>query len=288
MKLVPRQVSSFLKLDRPQQDVHDFLGLIYYDPSLRVAVLPDHVACLLRVSGTDYLYALSFRDNIIDGWRDLLNGSGLSVQAFFHRRTINWAVPGGHLDIIKRQVDEANADPDSWEQRRFERYKEALLGPETIDSVNEIYQYVVIRLAMGNTEAVREAGEDTAMYLPPKTGWRFWEQAATVFGSPEGQSAWESKAQTAARRLNEEVRAFIGRVHTIPGFSVERASALETIQLLHLLWMEEEAYAPGLWVRDAKMIRDIITGTAETGSAGAAFTDTEIAQPEEMAHEPGQ
>ena len=288
MKLVPRQLGDFLKLDRAQQDVHDFLGVVYYDPALRVVVLPDHVATLLRVTGTDYLYAPTFRDNIIDGWRDLLNGSGLSVQAYFHRRPINWGVPGGHLDIIKRQVDEANGDPDSWEQRRFEHYREALLGPDTIDSVNETYQYVVIRLAMGSAEAVREAGEDTTMYLPPKTGWRFWEQAATVFGSPEGQSAWEAKAQAAARRLNEEVRTFMSRSHTIPGFSVDRASALETIQLLHLLWMEEDAYAPGLWVRDAKMVRDIITGAAEAGSSGAAITDTEIALPEEMAHEPGQ
>jgi hypothetical protein len=286
MKFVPKQASRFLKLDQAAQDVHDFLGVVYYDPALRVLVLPEHVATLLRVAGTDYLYAPATRAGIVNGWIELLNGSGLSVQAFFHRRPINWEVAGGHLDIIKRQVDEANSAPDSWERRRFELYREALTGPDTLANVNDIYQYVVVRLAIGATEAVREPGEGTTMYLPPKTGWRFWERAATIFGGPEGQGAWEAKAQKAARELNTEVQTFMGRAHSIPDFSVERASALEVVQLLHLLFMEDEAYAPGSWVRDVKMMRAIVTGTNQaTIGATATFADTALALPEEISDE---
>ena len=283
MNLVPKPVRSFLRLDREQGEAHDFLGLVYFDPARNVLVLPEHVAAILSVAGTDWAYRLTQREDIISGWANLLNGSGLSVQVFYHRRPIKWDEAGGHLDIIERQVNESTPDPDSWEHRRFARYKEAMLSGEdkALRGINEVYQYVVIRFAMGATESVRQAGE-SAMYLPPKTGWRFWEQAATLFGGPEGRSAWESKANAAAHKLNEEIRVFTARAENIPDFYVERATPLETIQLLHLLWIEDNAYNPGLWVRDGKMMNQIVSGEVENSGSGSGITvDTSFMEPEE-------
>ncbi len=285
MKLVPRQLISFFKLEREDRDVHDFLGIRYFDPARNVMVLPEHVAALLRVSGTDFAYRPEERVGIIDGWANLLNGSGLDVQLFYHRRPINWSAPGGHLDGIKAQVDAATMDPDSWEQRRFKRYLEALTSgrEEALLSVNEIYQYVVIRFPLGVTEAVAGQENERAMYLPPKTGWRFWEQVSTLFGGPEGRAAWEQRATRASHKLNEEVNVFMGRASAINNFDVERATPLETIQILHLLWMEEEAYAPGLWITDTKMMNEIIDPTAEVSTSATGISvRQDLIEPEDI------
>jgi len=50
-----------------------------------------------------------------------------------------------------------------------------------------------------------------------------------------------------------------------------------------LLWMEEAAYAPGLWVRDGKMMNQIVTGESEKSSSGTGIAvNTDFLEPEEL------
>lgn len=260
------RLRDFLRLRREEEDVHDFLGVVMIDPRYNVIVMPDHVAAVLRVSGTDYLYSQSVRDRILDAWRDLLNKGGISVQGFLDRRPIKWDLEGGHLDQIKAQVDAYSTDPESWEQRRLGRYREALLNAELESgqhlAVSELSQYVVIRLAMGVAELL--IGDDERpMYLPPARGWRFWEQISVTFRGRRGRDLWKRQAEAASRALIEEVHRFMALAAEVPGFSIERCDALEIAQLLQVLWNDEEAYEPGVWVRDRAMLRNIIRGTAE-------------------------
>lgn len=264
------RLRDFLRLRREEEDIHDFLGVVMIDPRYNVIVMPDHVAAVLRVSGTDYLYSQSIRDQVLDGWRDLLNKAGISVQAFVDRRPIKWDLEGGHLDQISDQVDAYTTDPDSWEQRRLARYQEALLNSELESGqhlkVSELNQYVVIRLAMGAAELL--IGDDERpMYLPPARGWRFWEQIPVTFRGRRGRELWKRQAEAASRALVEEVRRFLAlAVDVKGGFSVERCDALEITQLLQVQWNDEAAYEPGVWVRDKAMLRSIIRGSAEAES----------------------
>jgi hypothetical protein len=257
---------DFLRLRREEEDVHDFLGVVMIDPRYNVIVMPDHVAAVLRVSGTDFLYSQSVRDRVLDAWRDMLNKGGISVQAFVDRRPIKWDLEGGHLDQIKVQVDAYSTDPESWEQGQLARYREALLNAELESgqrlAVSELAQYVVIRLAMGAAELL--IGDDERpMYLPPARSWRFWEQIPVMFRGRRGRDLWKRQAEAASRALVEEVRRFMALASEVPGFSIERCDALEITQLIHVLWKEDAAYEPGVWVRDRTMLRNIIRGTTE-------------------------
>jgi hypothetical protein len=264
---IQSRIRDFLHLGRVKEDPHDFLGVVMIDPRYNVLVLADHVAAILRVSGTDYLYAPELRERIVERWRDLLNKGGISVQAFIDRRPIVWDLEGGHLDQIAAQVDAYTTDKDSWEQQKFARYREAILNHELESQrlpIAELRQYVIIRLPMGIAESL--VGDDSRpVYLPPSGGWRFWEQLPTLFRGRAGRDEWKRQAEAASRALSEEVRRFLAWANDIEGFRVTRAGAMEMTQLLHLLWLEDVAFEPGVWVGNPEMFRRIILGDEGEG-----------------------
>jgi hypothetical protein len=275
-----KQVKNLLKLDRQAEDVHDFLGVVQIDVRHDTLVLGDHIAAILEVSGTDYLHASGLREAIRETWKNTLNSVNMDVQCFFDRRPISWDLPGGHLDIISRQTNAYTKDEDSWEQQSLARYKEAILSGqlETNQPVNELRQYIVLRYPMGTAENVR-MDDERVMYLPPKTSLRFWEQAQVMFSGRRGRVAWEARANRACQKLDEQVRIFRSRID-VPGLSIKRLESIEITRCLHLLWLEEEAYTPGAWIKDEEMLREIVSGADNEQSQALSMIEADRLIPE--------
>jgi hypothetical protein len=243
---------------RSGEDVHDFLGVVTLDvhPALGVLVLPDAVATVLRVSGTDYGYGSeSLRRDILDGWVALLNHARLSIQVFVDRRPYVWDLPGNYLDVLTRQVEASN--PTDWQRRRLERWRDRLLAGELEQrfAVADLRYYLVIRRAIGSAEAIHLPGEDEPMYLPPTK--KIWDLVEPVFGSRQRRlEEWRRRRNDAIRELASAVERIEADARTIPGFRIERCSGLEVARLLHVLWMGDDAYAE--WIRDEAHLEQLI------------------------------
>jgi hypothetical protein len=80
-----------------------------------------------------------------------------------------------------------------------------------------------------------------------------------MFSGRRGRVAWETRANRACQKLDEQVRIFRSRID-VPGLSIKRLESLDITRCLHLLWLEEEAYTPGAWIKDEEMLREIVTG----------------------------
>lgn len=245
----------------PEEDIHDFLGVVEIDlnPRMGVLVLPDHVAAVLKVSGTDYAYTSSDeRAAILDRWESTLNTARLSIQIFVDRRPYEWGAPGAFLDELERQVEDSN--PSDWQRHRLKRWQDAILSGELERRfpVADLRHYMVVRYAMGRAESIRNPGEPP-MYVPPNRSWRFWETVTTAFGDKRrGLDVWRNRRNEAIRGLHAEVTRLENDARNIPGFRLERLSGLELVQLLHLLWRGRDAYDE--WIDSEERLEQIRRG----------------------------
>jgi hypothetical protein len=238
------RIASF-RLRRREETVRDFLGVVEIetDPKMGVLVLPDHVATLLRVSGTDYAYASeSLREDIVNGWATTLNSARLSLQIWIDRRPAVWDLPGGFLDTMRTQV---KADlRGEWQERRLKRWEEALMRGELNNfPVMETRSYIIVRYAMGTAESRKTDRSEAPMYLPPRRSLRFWEKLPTAFGDPErGLPEWRRRRADAIRALTAESNRLINDSGSVPGLSLARVGGLEMTQTLQLAWNGGSAY----------------------------------------------
>lgn len=246
-----------------EEDVHDFLGVVEVDldPRLGVLVLPDHVAAVLRVSGTSFAYASAEqRTSIIEAWQNLLNNARLSLQIFIDRRPYNWELPGNLLDQMRHQMEDS--DPSDWQRRRLQRWSESMSNREfeRMFPVTDLRQYLIISYAIGEAEWVRLPNEPP-IHVPPNKGWRFWEKVPTAFGDRRhGLDTWRRKRNEAIRGLHLEIGRLENDTRSIPGLRLERASGLEVVQLLHLLWRSDSAYDE--WIGDEARLNHLRQGDA--------------------------
>ena len=251
---------GFLRRRRPEEDIHDFLGVVELDtePGMGVLVLPEHVAAVLEVSGTDYAYAdPALRSEIVEGWASVLNSAGISLQVFILRRPMLWTAPGGFLDLMRRQV-EADLHSD-WQTRRLQRMEDAILRGE-LDGypAMELRQYAVLRHAVGTLENRRIGNGEASMYIPPNRA-RFWDKPATLFGQGEtGLAEWRKRREEAIGALSLVVERFLRDLPAVPGMSAKPLGGLELAQLLHLLWREEDALDE--WIGDDETLAAIRSG----------------------------
>jgi hypothetical protein len=240
-----RERLSAFGLRRREETVRDFLGVVEIetDPKMGVLVLPDHVATLLRVSGTDYAYAPEgLREDIVTGWANALNSARMSLQIWIDRRPAVWDLPGGFLDTMRTQV-KADLRGD-WQERRLKRWEEALMRGE-LDNfpVMETRSYIVLRYAMGSAESRKTERSESPMYLPPRRSIRFWEKIPTAFGDPErGLPEWRRRRAEAIRGLATEANRLMNDVSAVPGLSLTRVGGLELAQTLQLAWNGNAAY----------------------------------------------
>jgi hypothetical protein len=241
-------------LRRREETVRDFLGVVEIetDPKMGVLVLPDHVATLLRVSGTDYAYASeSLREDIVNGWANTLNSARMSLQIWIDRRPAVWDLPGGLLDTMRTQV---KADlRGEWQERRLKRWEEALMRGE-LDSfpVMETRSYLVVRYAMGSAESRKTDRSESPMYIPPRRSIRFWEKIPTAFGDPEkGLPEWRHRRAEAIRGLAAETNRLMNDIGAVPGLSLARVGGLELAQTLQLAWNASGAYDEWIGTEEA-------------------------------------
>ena len=245
----------------PEEDIHDYLGVVEIDidPSLGMLVMPDVVTAVLVVSGTDYVYASQDEQkSIVQGWEQVLNSARLSIQLFADRRPYVWTQPDALLDVTERQV--ADAPQGSWRRQRFERWSNAVLNGELERhfAVTELRQYMVIRYPIGSSEVIR-VPDEPPMYVPPRKGLKFWESIPTVFGDrTKGLDAWRARRNDAIRGMVSELTRLENDASRIPGMSLERASGLELVQLLHLLWRGDAAYDE--WINTPAQLEEIRRG----------------------------
>ena len=253
------------------EDVHDFLGVVEIDQvgRLGILVMPEHVAAILRVSGTDYASAsVDLREETVDGWAGLLNSAGVSLSIFLHRSKIAWDLPGGFLDLMRRQV-EADLHSD-WQTTRYERMEAALLAGE-LDGfpVMEQRSFIILRHSIGASEMKMSGRTGTPMYIPPRRGIKFWETPKTTFGDGErGYEEWTARRDESARALALIVERFLRDVGIVPGLSAEPCGRLEIAQLLHLLWRGERSYDD--WLSDESRLDDVVRGDSLLGTMDSA------------------
>jgi len=263
-----RTAGRALRTGGGEEDVHDFVGIVQLDAGLGILVLPEHVAAVIEVSGTDYAYAPAARSaQVLAAWRDALADADCSVQVFIHRRPINWDLPGGYLEAIERQVADAatRARPEDvrWMRRRLELHRQAVLRGEwdrqtPTRSVADLRQYIVIRRASGKTEVSQREGE-TPMYLPPRRGFRALISSVTTrFGGTGGLAEWRRAREREAAALADEVERFMADLSRVPKLEARRLSGLEIAQLLHLLLRDEAAYDE--WIDDEAEMLEIASG----------------------------
>jgi hypothetical protein len=265
-----------------EQDVHDFLGLVQLDAQLNVLVLPDHVATLLRLSGTDYLHLPEAEQMaIIERWRDTLNNAQMSIQLVVDRRPLRWDRRGGFLDLLRAQIEEARLDRDgkpdadhAWRMARFERQAAALLGGE-LEAIGmyppELRMYAVIRYAFPDSESFLRLSGEAPVFLPSPREWRFWERIEPQFGGAAGAARWRERRLAAARALSGEVQRFLAYADRIPGLDIVPASALEMSQLLHLLWLDDKAYDE--WLSSEEELEEVIIGDIAVADALDSLDD---------------
>lgn len=258
------------------EDTHDFLGVVEIDidPALGVLVMPDVVTAVLVASGTDYAYSsVSEREAIVTSWEQVLNSARLSIEVFADRRPYIWDLPGALLDTTERQV--ADAPEGSWRRQRFERWRDAILSGELEKTfpVSELRQYLVIRYPVGSAEVIRVPNEPP-MYMPPRRGLRFWESIPTVFGDrAKGLDAWRARRNEAIRGMIGEITRLENDVGRVPGLTLERASGLELVQLLHLLWRGDAAYDE--WIGSTEQLDEIRRGEVLTSALNDSASSPE-------------
>lgn len=249
------------------EDVHDFMGVVEIDPlpDMGVLVMPNHVAAVLEVSGTSYLYASpEMRERIIDAWAGALNNSRMSVQFYLLVRPIGWSLPGGFLDHLDEQV--AWSDPSPWQLRRAKRWREAIEGGELerLFAVSDVGQYLIVRHAIGEYEAMSTGGED--VYLPPRRGWRFWERIPSALGlnRDEQLARWRARRAEAVESLITTVTRAINDFSSVPGptggMNVSPLSGVALTQLVHYLWRGDRAFGASEWVADEATLAAIRSG----------------------------
>jgi hypothetical protein len=266
---IPKRVRT--AFERPEETVHDFLGVVQMDPELAILVLPDHVAAIVEMSGTDYFYLgnRAAQDGIEVSWANILNNSRLSLQTFVDRRPIDWTRQ--HLeplfDQVIHPVDSGLDEADPWAIERYRKYEEDILA-ESIEALGhkpaDLRQLVVIRHSMGTAESVRS--ENESIYLPPRRSLRFWEKMPTVFGADDGLERWRQRRHEAAFYLSNEVQRFMDVSNSL-GFGARRIDGLELARLFHLLWMGEQARDEGRWIEDDTMLRRIVSGESATAKS---------------------
>jgi hypothetical protein len=232
-----------IRFDRDAEDVHDFLGVVELDlaPEMGVLVMPNHVACILEATGTDFAHApATMRSGILDGWVSMLNASRASIQIFVHRRPVAWSLPGGHLAHLREQLE--NSTPTTWQRERFARFEAAILAGELEElfPIADLRYHLVVRVPLGALEVA--ASGDDAMYKPPRRSWRFWEALPSALGGRrERLSGWRSRRNASIRELAATVGRLQNDAAGVPGLALRPLSGLETTQLLHLLWQGDRA-----------------------------------------------
>lgn len=237
------------------ETVLDFLGVRAIDVDNGILVLPDHIVAVLDVTGTDYLYSSGeAQAEITNAWKKLLNDSRMSVQLFVDVRPLKWDLPGGYLDIVERQLPSNSVDP--WYRRRFEMHRDAIMrGEVDIFRPKQLRQLAIIRFAAGESTRRAVVGESYA-YQPEPEPWRFWEKVSFRFSGEKGLRDWRSNRRVLAAALDKEISKFASDARAVPGMSVRRLRGLELIQLLHLLWRDDESHDE--WISDEQMLTDLL------------------------------
>lgn len=250
-----------------EEGLHDFLGVVEIDQvgRLGILVLPEHVAALVRVSGTDYASgSTELKEDIVDAWATVLNNAGVSVQLFVHRAPIVWDLPGGFLDLMREQV-EADLHSD-WQVTRYERMEAALLAGE-LDNwpVMEQRTYAVLRHFIGASEMKTTGRSGSPMYVPPRRSIRFWETPQSTFGDGDrGYAAWQEKRDAAAEALAQITDRFLRDLSLIPSMTADAAGRLEIAQLLHVLWRSDRSAQE--WLASDADIERILGGESLMGA----------------------
>lgn len=259
-----------IRFDRDAEDVHDFLGVVEIDtaPEMGVLVLPNHVACVLDATGTDFAHApATVRDGVLDGWAAMLNSSRASIQVFLYRRPVAWSLPDGHLEHLRTQME--NSSPSNWQRERYARFEAAILAGELEElfPVADLRYHLVVRVPLGGAEVA--ASGDDAMYKPPRRSWRFWEALPSVLGGRrERLSGWRSRRNAAIRELAATVGRLQNDASGVPGLTLRPLTGLETTQLLHLLWQGDRAL--GEWIANDGELAALRRSAVDEIAEGAA------------------
>lgn len=273
---------DFLHLSQGHEDVLDFMGVVQVDEvnGAGILVMPDQVTAVLRVSGTDYYYGAGDTSKaVVEEFDNVLNQAGLSMQFFVLRRPIHWNLPGGYLSGLADQVSaEAKADPDSWAARRLEKHRAAVSNHE-IDNrvpgrtVVDQQFYILIHaplsgaVSFATPPTVGDGQTERKIFVPPRRGWRLWEQFAGVLSGGDALERWDRQRVSSAQMLVTEVDVLARYAERIPGLRLRRCSALEISQLLHYLGAGDDAFETGNWIPDRATFDAIRTGEADLAGA---------------------